>query len=167
MPSINDVSESKYLRKEDVGQGKIVTVSGYEKKDVSADNEQAEMKYTITFQECKPLVLNKTNAVMFSHLSNTNYGITRDLQEDPDGGEMTPANEQFASWVGKKFMLYNDPNVGFAGKITGGIRVRSALPQGQMNQHQQANHDQNGPSPEDTRDFSEGNPDEDLPEFLK
>ena len=166
MPSINDVSESKYVRKEDVGQGKIVTVIGYEKKDVSADNEPTEMKYTITFQECKPLVLNKTNAVMFGHLANTNYGITRDLQEDPDDGSMTPANEQFASWIGKQFMLYNDPNVGFAGKITGGIRVRSALPSGGMNAHQQAHYDQNGPPPTDTRDFTDGKPTDELPERL-
>jgi hypothetical protein len=34
-------------------------------------------------------------------------------------------SEDTDDWTGKKIVLYNDPNVSYAGKIIGGIRVRA------------------------------------------
>ena len=123
MPSINDLSESKYVTKEDVGSGLLVTITGFERKDVSRESEPESMKYTLTFEECKPLVLNKTNGERIAEIANQVYGVTRDYQDD-DEGTKTPANEQFRNWIGKKIVLWNNPEIEFQGKRTGGVRVR-------------------------------------------
>ncbi len=123
MPSVNDLSESKYVAKEDVGEGKLVTITGYKKVDVSRDSEPTAIKYILMFDECKSLVLNKTNGKRIALIMHETYSVTRDYQEDEDGKKV-PANEQFGNWIGKKIVLWNNPDIEFAGEITGGIRVR-------------------------------------------
>ena len=108
MPNVNDLSESKYLAKEDVGAGLLVTISGYRKVDMSRESDpQQEWKYVLEFNECKPLVLNKTNGQLIQIFTGTG---------------------DFDGWIGKQITLFNDQTVSFAGKITGGIRV--LIPQG-------------------------------------
>jgi len=61
-------------------------------------------KYVLHFNEVeKPLVLNSTNGQLIAQITG---------------------NEDFDAWIGSKLVLYNDPSISFAGKITGGIRVR-------------------------------------------
>ncbi len=123
MPSINDLSESKYVTKEDVGSGLLVTITGFDRKDVSRESEPESMKYILTFKECKPLVLNKTNGERIAEIANQVYGITRDYQDDEEGTK-TPGNEQFRNWIGYQIVLWNNPEIEFQGKRTGGVRVR-------------------------------------------
>lgn len=135
MASVKDLSESKYLAKEDVGSGMLVTITGYTKADVSRDCDPTSIKHILKFAECKPLVLNKTNGNRIADIAHQVYGITRDDSEDEDG-VICPTNTQFRNWVGKKIILWNNPDIEFQGEVRGGIRVRS--PQGQVNTVKQA-----------------------------
>lgn len=104
-PNVNDLKSSKFLTKNDVGTGVEVTIKSYEKINVAMESQKAEDKWVLYFHEFdKPLVLNSTNGQLIAAIT----------------GE-----EDFDKWLEKKVVLYNDPTVGFAGKITGGIRVRA------------------------------------------
>ena len=105
MATINDLAKSKYLKQGDVDPPVLVTISGYKQQNVAKEGEAKDMKYCLFFKELeKPLVLNSTNGQLIAKITGS-----EDLDE----------------WEGKKVVLYNDPNVGFGGKITGGIRVRA------------------------------------------
>lgn len=105
MANVKDLGESKYVAKEDVGNGKLVTIVGWDKQDVSRDCDPTSIKYILKFEECKPLVLNKTNGKMIAKLIGS---------------------DEFDDWIGKKIVLWNNPDIEFQGETTGGIRVRSA-----------------------------------------
>lgn len=103
--NINEMKESKYLKKEDVGQGKLLTIKGLSQENVALESQPEELKYIMFFnEESKGLVMNWTNIQLCANAAGS---------EDTD------------NWVGKQIVLYNDPNVSYAGKITGGIRVRA------------------------------------------
>jgi len=107
---IGEMKESKYLKKEDVGTGVLATIARLEQQDVSLENDPAEMKYIMYFRESlangqnKGMVLNWTNIQLCARVCGT---------------------EETDEWVGKKIELYDDPNVSFGGKLTGGIRIRA------------------------------------------
>ena len=102
MMNINDLSQSKYLKKEDCGNGITVTISGLTHENLARDGEPAEMKYILQFKEAvKPLVLNMTNAKLIATVTGS------------------PETDD---WVGKQITLWNDPSVTF-GNHQGGIRV--------------------------------------------
>ncbi len=104
-PTVNDLKDSKFLKKEDVDPAVLVTIAGWDKVNVAMESQAEELKYVLTFQELpKPLVLNITNGMSIQDIAGT---------------------DDFDEWVGKKIVLFNDPNVSFAGKRTGGIRVRA------------------------------------------
>lgn len=104
---ISDMKESKYVKKEDCGEnGIIVTIHSVGNENVAMENEPPEHKYILNFKEdVKPLVMNWTNIQLCAQATGS---------DDTD------------NWPGKKIVLYNDPNVSFAGKLTGGIRIRKA-----------------------------------------
>ena len=105
MPKISEMRESKFLKKEDVGAGMLMTVEAVEQHNVAKEGAEHEMKWCMTFLESdKPLVLNSTNIQVCAKVFNS---------EDTD------------EWTGKKIVLYTDPNVSYAGKVVGGIRVRA------------------------------------------
>jgi hypothetical protein len=105
MPNVNDLKKSKFLTQKDVVPPVLVTITGYEQVNVAKDGADEELRWTLTFKEHeKPLVLNSTNGNILASI----FG---------DG--------DFDAWVGKKVVLYNDPTIQFAGKMTGGIRVRA------------------------------------------
>ncbi|MCK9361948.1 hypothetical protein M0Q28_07065 [Patescibacteria group bacterium] len=93
--------ESKYLKKEDAGDGLLVTVRYFKKENVGREDEQ-EMKWVIHFDECKPMVLNSTNIALIEKALGT---------------------DETDDWIGQKIVLFNDENVSFGGKVTGGVRV--------------------------------------------
>lgn len=101
MPRIHEMIESKFLKKEDAGDGILVTIRGVERRDVGTESEP-EQKWVLLLEEAKPLVLNSTNLALIEK------AIGSDNSDD---------------WVGRKIVLYNDENVSFAGKLTGGVRV--------------------------------------------
>ncbi len=108
MPKVHDMMEGKFLRKEDVGKGLLLTVQGVTQKNVAQQGAEPEMKWCLQFADCdKPLVLNSTNIQLCQQIFGS---------DDTD------------DWTGKRIVLYVDPNVSFAGKLTGGIRVRKPKP---------------------------------------
>ena len=107
MASINDLKSSKFLKKEDVGDGVLVTIKNVHQENVAKEGVDPEMKWCITFNEFdKPMVLNSTNGQIIGKVT----GIEEDIE---------------IGWVGKQIVLFNDPNVSFGGKLMGGIRVRA------------------------------------------
>src|SRR5688572_4894141 len=101
MPRIHEMVDSKFLKKEDAGDGILVTIKGVEKRDVGTESEP-EQKWVLLLAEAKPLVLNSTNLALL---------------------EKALGSDDSDDWVGQKVVLYNDENVSFAGKLTGGVRI--------------------------------------------
>ena len=105
MPRVNDLKDSRFLTKDDAGSGVIGTIKSYELADVSMESEPRRDRYVLYFHELdKGLVLNVTNGRLI---------------------EAITGNDDFDAWIGKKIILYNEPTIMFAGKLTGGIRVRA------------------------------------------
>lgn len=104
MAKTSEMIESKYLKKDDVGEGVLATVDSLERKNVAQEGKPAENKWLMHFRELeKPLILNSTNIQLCEHIFES---------DDTD------------DWIGHKIVLYDDPSISFAGKLTGGIRVR-------------------------------------------
>ncbi len=105
MPNINEMKDSKFLKKEDCGQGILVTIKEVTQENVAQEGAPEQLKWCLHVEESdKPMVLNSTNATVIAAVCGS------------------PETE---NWAGKKIVLYNDPNVMYAGKITGGIRARA------------------------------------------
>lgn len=108
MPKTSEMLEGKFLKKEDVGKGLLLTVTGVVQKNVAKQGADPEMKWCLTFaEEDKPLVLNSTNI----QLCQVIFG-----SDDTD------------HWINKPIVLYVDPTIMYAGKVTGGVRVRKPKP---------------------------------------
>ncbi len=107
---INQMKESKYLKKEDFGQtGKVGTIRGIAHENMAQEGQPPEMKYIIYFNEFqKGMVLNQTNIQLIAMITG---------QDDTD------------NWPGHQVTLYEDPTISFGGQIKGGIRVRAAVSQ--------------------------------------
>lgn len=105
--NINELGESNYLKKEDCGtKGLLVTIKGVQKKNLAQQGDEPDYKYVLYFDEHeKGMVLNKTNGQIIANITGS---------EDSQG------------WVGKRVVIYHNPNIQFAGKLVGGIRVREA-----------------------------------------
>ena len=105
--TFSGMSESKYIKKEDLNQdtGNLVTIIGYNRVNVAqGEDELPDYKFTVTFKEFrKPMVLNATNRAI----------LQRTFGDDTD---MT---------IGKSIVIYVDENVSYAGKTIGGIRMRA------------------------------------------
>ena len=105
MPKTHEMKESNFLKKEDVGAGALLTVTGCVQKNVAKQGADPEMKWCLTFTESdKPLVLNSTNIQLCENVFGS---------DDTD------------DWKGRQIVLYTDPNVSYGGKLVGGIRVRA------------------------------------------
>ena len=105
--NINDMMPSKYLKKEDVEAGVLYTITKVEQQDIGTEESGVDMRWTLLFEETeKPFILNKTNILTISSILGSS--------ESDD-------------WVGKSIVLYNDTNIQFKGKITGGIRIRAKI----------------------------------------
>ena len=124
--NINDAKQSKYLSKDDVGnQGWQLTLQSVQMQVV--DDETGESRAVATFAEpVKPAILNITNLQLLAHW----FG-----------------SEETDHWIGRQIVVYNDPTVQFAGKMTGGIRVRVPQSELQRNPAPQPPPAQNFPPP--------------------
>jgi len=105
MVAFSTMSDSKYLKKEDLDeQGNLCTIKSFVKQNVAQEGEDAENKYVMFLHEFpKGLVLNATNRACLERV----YG--------PDTDDC----------IGNMIVLYVDENVSYAGKIVGGIRLRA------------------------------------------
>lgn len=105
MPHIDQMRESKFLKKEDVGNGALLTITGVSQMNVAKEGAPPELKWCVSFSETdKPLVCNSTNAQIIAQVTGS-----------PDTD----------NWTGHKVVLYTDPNIQFQGKLVGGIRCRA------------------------------------------
>src|SRR3990172_3703901 len=108
MPKFSEMIESKYLKKEDVGgeSGILVTIANCFQVNVALPGVEPEMKWALTFEELdKPLVLNVINTQLLAKITAVTH--TDDC-------------------IGKKIVLYEEPNVTMGGKLVGGVRIRAA-----------------------------------------
>ena len=104
MPKIGEMIESKYLKQSDVEEETEVTIAKVGQLNVAREDQEPEMKWAVRFQELKkPMVLNSTNIQLLAKACES---------EDTD------------DWIGKKVVIYADPNVSFGGKLVGGLRVK-------------------------------------------
>jgi hypothetical protein len=105
--NLGDIKKSNYLKKEDVGQGQLMTIVAVKQENVAKEGADPEYKAVAHFAESdKGMVLNSTNAQVIANLT----GHSEDID---------------VNWIGYQVVLYNDPNVQYAGKIIGGIRIRA------------------------------------------
>jgi hypothetical protein len=95
---INDAFPSDYIKGSEVERPVLYVMSHVEMKDVGDDHKPI----LFFIGQEKGLVLNKGNAQTISEA----YGENTD------------------EWQGKQIVLYFNPDVMYAGKKTGGIRVR-------------------------------------------
>jgi hypothetical protein len=97
-------SNSKYLSKSDVGEdGLILTIKGFKVETLKSDEGEEDKTVMHFIEDVKPMVLNRTNSQL--------VGVAT--------GAKTAGEAR-----GKKIVVYNDPTVGFGGKITGGLRIK-------------------------------------------
>ena len=104
---IGDLTESKYLKKEDCGKGILVTIAGLEEAVIKKEDGEEHVRVLLFRENVKPMVLKSTN----TQLINTIMGTTN--EDDTD------------DWNGKQIVLFHDPNVTMKGKVVGGIRARA------------------------------------------
>lgn len=99
----SSLKQSKYLTKDDAGEGILVTMHKLTEENVEQEGKPERMKWILHFHEAdrKPLVLNTTNIALIEKC----YGDETD------------------DWMGRHLVLFNDENVSFGGEITGGVRV--------------------------------------------
>ncbi len=107
MPNIDTMIESKFLKKEeigDAGDAAIVTIVGVKQMNVAKDDDEPEMKWAVKFREFpKPMVLNGTNMKLAA---------------------MALKSKNTDDWTGKQIELFHDPSVTFGDKLVGGLRFR-------------------------------------------
>lgn len=101
---INQLKQSKYLKRSDVTKPVLVTIQSFSEENVAMEGKPPEMRWAMHFKELpKPMIVNSTNAQIIAGFLGS---------------------EETDDWVGKKVVLYDDPNITFGGKLVGGIRVR-------------------------------------------
>jgi hypothetical protein len=103
VPKVSEMIVSKFLRKEDFEDGdQILTIKGVKLEDMPGG--EGQQKWVLYFRELpKGMALNSTTI----RVLEKGYGDDSDL------------------WVGKKALVYVDPNVTFKGQLTGGLRLRT------------------------------------------
>jgi hypothetical protein len=100
---IGSAFPSKHLKQEDLGGQRVTVVMDRVEIETVGQGDEAEEKPVLYFKgKEKGLALNRTNASIISNIVGT---------------------EETNDWLGKRIVLYVDPNVFYAGKRTGGIRV--------------------------------------------
>ena len=104
MTSFESLSKSKYLKKEEVETPVLATIQAVKKEDLAMAGQKEDLNWVLYFEEnIKPMVCNITNCRRVARINGSG-----DIED----------------WPGTKIVIYNDPDVEFGGKITGGVRIR-------------------------------------------
>jgi hypothetical protein len=97
-------TQSKYLSKGDVGEdGLILTIRGFKMESIKADEGDEDKVVMYFMEDVKPMIVNRTNSQLI--------GVATGSKSAGDAR-------------GKQVVVFNDPTVGFGGKITGGLRIK-------------------------------------------
>jgi hypothetical protein len=103
--NIKQLKNSKFLKRDDVGSGVLVTITKLTQENVAVESAPEELKWCLHVHELdKPMVLNSTNGNLLAKICGS---------------------EETDDWVGKQIVLYDDPSIAFQGKLVGGIRCRA------------------------------------------
>lgn len=109
---IGELQTTKYLKKEDFPEPKLVTISRIAKENVALPNQPKKERGVMYFEECeKGMVMNKTNLMRAAKVCGS---------------------EETDDWKGKKIVIYTDEEVEFGGEMVGGLRLRGAKAQTQQ-----------------------------------
>lgn len=110
MPSFDQMSPGRFLKKEDFPKPTLLTISGWSQENVARDDQPKELKWVVHFHEMDRGV------------------VTGPVQQ----GEISEATGTTTSeeTIGKKIVAWNNPAVMMGPKRVGGIRFRA--PQGQQ-----------------------------------
>lgn len=104
MPDIGTMKSSRFLKRDDCGNGILLTIRSCELMNVAPQGTPEEMKWCLMFDETdKPYVSNATNREIIAGFSG---------QRNSD------------NWGGVKVVLFNNPAINFNGKM-GGISARA------------------------------------------
>src|SRR5271155_5687708 len=102
MPKVSEMIQSKFLRKEDFEEDQVCTIRDVKLEEMQGNS--SETRWVLFFKEqAKGMVLNTTTI----RVLEASFG------DDSD------------HWIGKRVMIYVDPNVSFQGRIVGGLRLRT------------------------------------------
>jgi hypothetical protein len=105
---VTDFKNTRFLTKEDVDEETLATIHMVCEENVANDNEPKRMRPAIYFNEFdRPLICNFTNAQALGRITGHLENVEK-------------------NWIGKKVVLYVDPNVMMKGKVVGGIRIKAA-----------------------------------------
>ena len=105
MPKTNEMRSIKPISTTDVPSPVLYTIKDVQQLNVAGSGKPAEVKWCLLFEESeRPLVLGQVNLQLAEQAMGS--GDTDD-------------------WIGRKLVLYTDPNVLFAGRLVGGVRVRA------------------------------------------
>ena len=100
------ITTGKYLKHEDVTEeGSVHKIVSVAQESLRTSDGETELKWLLTLDSLKPLVLNATNIRRCVAAFNS---------QDTD------------DWIGQRIIVYDDPTVEFGGKIVGGIRLKAA-----------------------------------------
>jgi len=106
MPSVRQFNKSNYLKKEDCDPDILLTIQRSEAKNMAWQGEPEDMKWVLYFKEAM-------KGFVVSNLINQDSLIE------------IMGTDDLNKWVGKKIVLYVNPDIEHKGKRVGGIRVRA------------------------------------------
>lgn len=105
MAKIGQMLESKYLKGSDVEHETVATITKVGQGNIAKPGDEPELKWMVRFEELsKPMILNSTNIKRLAKACQS---------EDTD------------DWIGKKVVVYFDPDIEFAGNVVGGLRIKA------------------------------------------
>lgn len=112
MPRISEMRKSRFLKKEDCNPPILVTIRSCQQVNVAMESQKPQMEWSLSFDETeRDLVLKTVNMTLLESIF---------------------ASDNSDDWLGKKVVLYSDPNVMMKDKMVGGIRIRAPrIPAGQ------------------------------------
>ncbi len=106
MKDIKQTQHRRFLRKGDLDEELVVTITGVSKEDISRYGEPRKERFVAYFAETEQVLILKWNLA--------------------EAIESVTGLSDMDSWVGQPIVVYHDPDVTYNGLKVGGIRVRSA-----------------------------------------
>ncbi len=105
MKNIEQTQHRRFLRKGDLDEELVVTITGVSKEDISRYGEPRKERFVAYFEETEKVLILKWNLA--------------------EGIKSVTGSDDMDSWDGHRIVIYHDPDVLYEGKAVGGIRVKA------------------------------------------